>query len=264
MKFLEEKGIGFWGVVGLRDLQHFMAELGRRGIKPSSMNRKAHAIKTFFKFLKQSAYISENPAAALIPPSVPRKEQRFLTEEEYQRLLAQVNSARDRAIIMVFLQTGIRRSELARLTTYDLELPRRITKNAEDVGTLKLRRKRGKEESIPLNYKACEALAVWLKERKQIVNKKGLLTDALFLNRYGAPMTPRGILNLVKKYLDQAGIKGASVHTLRHTMATHYLAKGGDLRSVQEMLGHESIETTQGYLGLAKKVQKRMVQDFAL
>ncbi len=77
-------------------------------------------------------------------------------------------------------------------------------------------------------------------------------------------MSPRAVRYLVVKYLDRACIRGASVHTLRHTMATHYLAKGGDLKSVQEMLGHESLETTQIYLGLAKKVQRRMVQDLAL
>ena len=77
-------------------------------------------------------------------------------------------------------------------------------------------------------------------------------------------MTGRAIRFLVEKYMERAGIEGASVHTLRHTMATHYLAKGGDLKSVQEMLGHESLETTQIYLGLAKKVQRRMVQELAL
>ena len=84
------------------------------------------------------------------------------------------------------------------------------------------------------------------------------------MSKFRKPLTPRAIRYLVKKYLKRAGIHGASVHTLRHTMATHYLAKGGDLRSVQEMLGHERLETTQIYLGLAKKVQWRMVQELAL
>jgi len=92
----------------------------------------------------------------------------------------------------------------------------------------------------------------------------GFLEQALFVSKSRRVMTSRAICFLVEKYLDRAGISGASVHTLRHTMATHYLAKGGDLKSVQEMLGHESLETTQIYLGLAKKVQRKMVQELAL
>jgi site-specific recombinase XerD len=193
---------------------------------------------------------------------VPRKERRFLTEQEYQALLAQVTNIRDRAIIELFLQTGVRLSELTNLTLNDVELPKRITKDPENVGLLHVRRKGAKEVVLPLNWKACEALAAWLKERKG--EKETGTSEALFISKFRRSLTPRAIRYLVKKYLKRAGIKGASVHTLRHTMATHYLAKGGDLKSVQEMLGHESLETTQIYIGLAKKVQRRMVQELAL
>ena len=103
-----------------------------------------------------------------------------------------------------------------------------------------------------------------MKERERLVKRKGLTAETLFLNKYGEPLSGRSIQRMVEKYLKQANIKNASVHSLRHTMATHYLAKGGDIRSVQNMLGHASLETTQIYAGLAKKVQKKMVQDFAL
>lgn len=146
---------------------------------------------------------------------------------------------------------------------YDLALPRRITKDPENVGFLKVRRKRGKEVPLPLNWKACEALSAWLAEREQWTGREST-EQALFISKFRKVMTPRAIRFLVEKYLDRAGISGASVHMLRHTMATHYLAKGGDLKSVQEMLGHEALETTQIYLGLAKKVQRKMVQELAL
>jgi len=261
--FLKGRRIASWKVVGLRDLQHFMAELDRRRLQPSSRNRKAYAIKTFFGFLRQAGYLRTNPANELIPPAIPQKERRFLTEEEYQALLAQVHETRDRAILELFLQAGLRLSELTHLSVGDLELPRRITRDPENVGFLKIRRKRGKEVLLPLNWKACEALSAWLAERRQLVGP-GAAEPALFVSKFRKAMTSRAIRFLVEKYMDRAGITGASVHTLRHTMATHYLAKGGDLKSVQEMLGHESLETTQIYLGLAKKVQRRMVQELAL
>jgi len=126
-----------------------------------------------------------------------------------------------------------------------------------------VRRKRGKEVLLPLNWKACEALSAGLAEREQWAGREST-EQALFISKFRKVMTSRAIRYMVEKYLDRAGISSASVHTLRHTMATHYLAKRGDLKSVQEMLGHESLETTQIYLGLAKKVQRKMVQELAL
>jgi integrase/recombinase XerD len=263
VRFLISKGVGNWLVVGLRDLQAYLAELDRRGLEPSSRNRKAYAIKTFFSFLVQSGHLRRSPADGLIPPTIPRKERRFLSEEEYQRILAEAHSSRDKGILELFLQTGLRLSELVNLGVQDLELPRRITRDPENVGLLRVRRKGGREVVLPLNWKVCEALTAWLRERQEKTGG-GTAEDALFISKYRRAMTNRAIRYLVKKYLLRAGIRGASVHTLRHTMATHYLAKGGDLRSVQEMLGHQSLETTQIYLGLAKKVQQKMVQELAL
>lgn len=261
-RHLKEQGIELWQAVTLRDLQRYQAELDRRNLAPSSRNRKTYSIKTFFNFLVQTGYLGDDPSTRLIPPTIPQKERRFLSEDEYQSLLSEVYSTRDKAILEVFLQTGLRLSELVRLSVNDLELPKRITREPENVGLLKVRRKRAKEVVLPLNWKACEALTIWLREREQLA-KKGA-TEALFLSKYRKQMSPRAIRYLVEKYVSRAGVAHASVHTLRHTMATHYLAKGGDLKSIQEMLGHESLVTTQIYVGLAKKVQRQMVQELAL
>ena len=225
-EFLGARNITSWGVVGLRDLQHFMAELDLKKLAPSSRNRKTYAIKTFFRFLHQAGYIRSNPASELIPPTIPQIERRFLREEEYQALLDQAHASRDRAILEDFLQTGLRLSELTHLTMGDLELPRRITKDPENVGFLKVRRKRGKEVLLPLNWKACEALTAWLAEREQWVGREST-EQALFVSKFRKAMTQRAVRFLVEKYPERADIHGASVHTLRHTMATHYLAKGG-------------------------------------
>ena len=263
ISFLTLRNLTAWPVVGLRDLQSYLADLDRRGLAPASRNRKTYSIKTFFGFLTQSDYLRKNVASELIPPTIPHKDRRFLSEDEYQRVLANVHTVRDRAVLELFLQSGLRLSELVNLTVTDLELPKRLTKDPENVGMIRVHRKRGKEVYLPLNWKACEALASWLIARREMT-RNVIADDALFVSKYRRRMTPRSVRYLVIKYLDRAGVSGASVHTLRHTMATHYLAKGGDLKSVQEMLGHESIETTQIYLGLAKKVQRRMVQEFAL
>ncbi len=123
---------------------------------------------------------------------------------------------------------------------------------------MRVRRKGGRVESIPLNYKACQALASYLKVRPKI-DEAGL-----FISKFGTSMSPRAIEQMVTKYLKEARIAGASVHTLRHTMATHHVARGTDLKTVQETLGHASLATTTIYVSLAKNAQRKALQEHAL
>ena len=262
--FLVSKGIEAWPQVGLTDLNKYMAELDRRGLKPSSRNRKAYAIKTFFAFLQQSGRTDTNQADQLIPPKIPKREPRFLSEAEYLALLAQISNSRDKAIVMLFLQTGMRLSELVGLNVSDVQLPKRVSKNPEDVGLVHVSRKGSDMEYLPLNWKACEALNSWFIERERLCERKNVTISALFLSKYGKRPSQRAIQQMLEKYLNRAGIKVATVHTLRHTMATHYLAKGGDVKSIQAMLGHSSLRTTEIYVSLAKKAQRKMVQELAL
>lgn len=264
VRFLENRGYSQWGQVGLTDLNTFMADLDRQGLKASSRNRKAYSIKTFFSYLYQSGGVTTNYADHVIPPKIPNKEPRFLSEGEFQSLLAQISNSRDRAIVTLFLQTGMRLSELVNLNLLDLQLPKRISKDPNDVGLVHVHRKGADIEYLPLNWKACEALKTWLVERGRLAQRKMLSTPALFLSKYGKRLSQRSVQRMLEKYLDRADIKVASVHTLRHTMATHYLAKGGDIKSVQAMLGHSSLRTTETYVSLAKKLQRKMVQDLAL
>lgn len=119
-------------------------------------------------------------------------------------------------------------------------------------------RKGGKTQVIPLNYKACQALAAWLRVRPEVGH------EALFVTNFETPMSPRSIQYTVKKYLGEIGIKDASVHTLRHTMATHHGGRGTDLKTVQEMLGHADLATTAIYVSLAKTAQRKALQENAL
>ena len=262
--FLTQQGISSWTVVALRDLQRYFADLDYRQLKPSSRHRKTYAIKTFFRFLLQSGYLREDPTRQLIPPTVPDREPRFLREDEYQLLRDQVQDSRDRAIIELFLQTGMRISELASLTLGDVQLPEQMTQRPEDAGFVQVRRRGQRMAVLPLNRKACVALSAWLKAREDLMREKPFGSSALFLSRVKKSLTVRAIPNLVQKYLRQAGIQGASVHTLRHTMATHYLARGGDVKSVQGMLGLESEKSVEMYLKMAKKAQFKMVQALEL
>jgi integrase/recombinase XerC len=245
--------------VTLPHLEAFQAELEQRGHKGSTRKRKTAAIKSFFKWLHRQDFISANVADRLIPPTPEQVEPRFLSEAEYKALLrACSHRPRDAAIVELLLQTGMRLSELAKLRLGDIELPKRVTKDPDNMGSVRVRRKRNKVATIPLNYKTCQALKAWLKVRPSVDH------DGLFVTKFKTAIKPRAIQYLVEKYLREAGIEGASVHTIRHTFGTHHAAKGTDLKVIQETLGHNNLATTSIYVSLAKKAQRQALQKNAL
>jgi site-specific recombinase XerD len=257
--FLGTRGIDRIHDVKLLDLDVFLAELDAEGYSPASRERYVYCLKAFFRSLKRYGVIPENPALELRPPRVPRREPRYLTKDEYGRLLRVCSHhPRDAAVIELLLQTGMRVGECARLKVGDIDLPTRISKEPDAVGTVRVKRKGGKTDSIPLNYKACQALAAWLRARPTTDSR------TLFLTKYRNPLSRRSIQELVVRYLVDAGIRSASAHTLRHTHATHHLIAGTDLRTIQANLGHAHISTTALYLALAKKEQRKAMQENAL
>ncbi len=256
--------LNYWHQVGSSHLQGYLTELTSKGLKASTQRRKVFALKTLFRFLFEYGYVADGAADKLIPPKTEKRDPRFLTEDEYEVLLTHIESNRDQAIVMFFLQTGIRLSELVAMSVRDLQLPKQISSNPEDVGFVYGHRQGTKEGRLPLNYKVCQVMVAWLVERKQILQRNATTEDAVFLNKYGNRISARSIQRLITKHMAATGIRHASIQTLRHTMATHYLAKGGDLRSVQGLIGHQSITTTQQYLNLSQKVRQRMVQALAL
>src|SRR5262249_16861590 len=144
-----------------------------------------------------------------------------------------------------------------RLKLSDIELPQEIGQGDEQAGFVRITRSTGKTERIPLNYKASQALIVYLAERPT----SGYST--LFLNRFDAPLSTRRVQYLVKEYLERIGIFDASVQTLRHTMAAHHIAQGTDLQVIQETLGI-SVAATEKYLSLSKKTARKALQEHAL
>jgi site-specific recombinase XerD len=172
------------------------------------------------------------------------------------RVVSKTNTAND--CERVVIQTGMRLSELVQLTLSDLELPKRITRDIDSMGSVHVQRKGGNVERIPLNYKACQALATYLKVRPKVDHA------GLFVTKFKTRMTARAIEYMVSKYLVECEIHHASVHTLRHTMATHHVARGTDIKTVQVTLGHASLATTIIYVSLSKHGQKKALQEHAL
>jgi site-specific recombinase XerD len=230
-----------------------------RGYAGSSRRRKTYALKSFCAFLYRNDWTPKDISEDLIPPRAEQREPRVLSKAEYEGLLrACSHSPRDGAVVELLLQTGLRLSEVARLSLEDVQLPGRIARDSDTLGRVHIVGKGRKERWIPLNYKACRALKSWLDARDSVPS------DALFITKFGKGLGPRAIQQLVGKYLDEAGIRGASVHTLRHTFATHHVAQGTSLRTVQEVLGHADLKTTSIYVQLAQEAVKRELQEHAL
>ena len=257
LSFLAANGITKVTQVTLTHLKVYQAELERRGYKASTRNRKTYAIKGFFSFLREYAVVKEDIAAGLIPPLVERGEPRFLSEDEYTRLLQVCSgNARDAAIVELFLQTGIRLSELVDLTVRDLSFPSTTKPDAMPAGFIRINRG-GAHVTIPLNHKAVNALRKWLEIREPVSD------TVLFLTAVHKPMGKRAVQLMLQKYLAEAGIENASVQTLRHTMAVHHIARGTPVKTVAEILGDHP-DTVQGYMAAARKVHQRALQENAL
>jgi len=183
-----------------------------------------------------------------------------LTEGEYKRLLEAVrHETRDAALVEVLLQTGMRLSELARLRLSDVDLPAKINRDQGSVGSVRIFGKGRKERTVTLNWKACKAIKAYLGIRPKVEED-----ERLFLTKFGRGMGPRAIQYRVEKYLEEAAIQGASVHTLRHTFATHMVKKGTKLDVVRQALGHQDLKTTSIYVDLAREVMDKELQQNAL
>ena len=258
VRFLGEE----WGLfrpdqVERRHLERYLAELDRRGLKGSSRRRKVSSIRSWFAFLEQERIVPLSPATKLIPPEREHYQPRVLTEVEYKRLLAAVHGEiRDEAIIELLLQTGMRLAELARLRVADVELPAKVDR--QHTGAVHVHGKGRKERTITLNHKACRALRNYLAVRPKSDE------EALFLTKFGLPIGPRSIENVVAKYAAAAGISDVSPHALRHTFATQHVKQGTSLASVRAVLGHESLATTSLYVGLAREQMDEELQRNAL
>ncbi|HYM56347.1 MAG TPA: site-specific tyrosine recombinase XerD [Solirubrobacteraceae bacterium] len=243
-------------------LAEFVSELatGREGkppAKPATLQRKVACLRSFHRHLRRQGLIVEDPTAHLKAPRQTRKLPQVLSRDEVSRLLEQPRGTeppalRDRALLEVMYACGLRASEAIGLDVSDLDL---------DAGVLRARGKGSKERMVPVGSAAARAIAAYLaRGRPRLVGDRYELR--LFVNHRGGGLTRQGLYKIVQRYAAAAGLANRmSPHTLRHTFATHLLAGGCDLRSLQEMLGHADLATTQLYTHLSAERLKDVYFD---
>ncbi len=224
-------------------LRKYLAVLKEKNLGSRTVGRRLSALRSFFRFLSREGYLKTNPILMLSSPKLDKHLPSFMTEQEVYKLIesafakneSDLLGLRDRAILEAFYSSGLRISELVGLNLEDVDF---IS------GILKIRGKGKKERIVPIGQSALSAMRKYLERRKK-------QTDAVFLNNHSRRITTRGVGDIVEKYLRAAGIKpGVSAHTFRHSFATHLLNRGADLRTVQELLGHVNLSTTQIYTHL--------------
>ncbi len=234
------------GDVTLDTLHNFAADLHDLGISPRSQARIVSGVKSFFKFLKNQQFIEHNPARMLENPQVGLHLPEVLTVAEIDAMLAAIDLAtpegqRNRAIVETLYSCGLRVSELVNLE---------IGKVFVDEGYVIVTGKGSKERVVPISESALREISAWMDDRADIDIKPGE-EQMLFVSRRGKRLTRVMIFYIIKRLAELAGIrKEISPHTLRHSFATHLLEGGANLRAIQQMLGHESIATTELYLHL--------------
>lgn len=222
------------------DIRGFLASLHHKKLKKSSISRKLATIRSFFKFLHREGYVKRNPAKLVASPKVPKALPRFLTVDETFALMDRprgdtFKDTRDKAILELLYSSGLRVSELTSLDISDLDIKEAL---------IRVKGKGRKERIIPVGTRAMDAVQNYLPERIFLKKK----SPALFLNNRGGRLTQRSVRRILLQYSRMVNLKGdLSPHVLRHTFATHLLHGGADLRSIQELLGHTSLSTTQKY-----------------
>jgi integrase/recombinase XerC len=224
-------------------LRGYLAYLKKQGLRPATVARKLATLRSFFQYMTKEGWISQNAAQWVSTPKKEKRLPQFLTVDEVQRLITSSEGIpsdltrqklRDLAIIETFYSTGIRVSELVAIKKGDIDF---------QSGLVRVLGKGRKERVVPIGERAMQVIRAYLQQAV-------LLGEALFCNRKGTALTTRSVHRIVKHAMLQIGRSASSPHTLRHSFATHLLEGGADLRSVQEMLGHASLSTTQRYTHL--------------
>lgn len=243
VRFCDGQGIQAWAGLDSQHLRVFAAKSHAAGLAPRSIQRRLSAIRSFFRFLIRERALASNPADGILAPKAARRLPRTLDPDQMARLLELPESgpfvARDRAMMELFYSSGLRLAELAGLDVGDVDLKDR---------TVRVLGKGGKTRIVPVGRLAAEALRRWTASRAALARPD---SAALFLGRRGRRLGPRAIQLRVAYWARRRGLPvHVHPHLFRHSFASHLLESSGDLRGVQELLGHSSLSTTQIYTHL--------------
>lgn len=248
MSFLSAGAVSALSKTSRNDIVDFMLSQKERGIGANSIARRLAAIKSFYRFLVRERILKNDPSSLIETPKLWKRVPETLSLQEVEALLLQPDQRnsqglRDKAILEALYATGMRVSEAVNLKVSSVNL---------DIGFLRCIGKGNKERVIPLGRKAAQAIRHYVeKARPRLLGKRE--SEFLFLSRFGKNISRQSLWKIIKKYARKARIKKSlKPHILRHSFATHLLERGADLRSVQEMLGHANISTTQIYTHINK------------
>lgn len=238
-----------------KDLREWLIDLSRAKIAENSKRRMISAIRGFYKFLLTDGHLAKNPAEDLDTPQRSSYLPKFLNQAEMETLLSVPNVStesglRDRAVLELMYACGLRVSEVVGLQTRDVDV---------DAGILTTTGKGSKTRRVPIGSSAVEWLKTWLARRRKIEN---IDVTNLFVNSVGRPLNRQLIHKMIKEYAEKCGLEGVSPHTIRHSFATHLVQNRADIRSVQQMLGHADISTTQIYTHITDAHLKRAYDNF--
>lgn len=258
INFLTARHIDALTKISKNDIVNFMLYQKDKGLSANSIARRIAAIKAFYRFLVRERILKTDPTNLIDSPKLWKKIPETLSLNEVEALLSQPNirdkqGARDKAILEIMYATGMRVSEAVNLKINNVNL---------DIGFLRCLGKGNKERVVPIGKKSIDSLKKYLEiSRPRLLKKKE--SEFLFLNRFGRRISRQSLWKLIKKYARGARIKKPiKPHILRHSFATHLLERGADLRSVQEMLGHSNISTTQIYTHINKDRLKTIHRTF--
>ena len=238
-----------------RDLREWLIDLGAEKLSENSKRRLISAVRGFYKFLMFDGHVTKNPAEDLVAPQKGVYLPRFLNRAEIEMLLAAPdtsteNGLRMRAILELMYASGLRVSEVVTLKIHDIDI---------DAGILTCTGKGSKTRRVPVGSSAIEWLKSYLVVRRKFEN---IEADKMFVNSNGSPISRQSIYVSITEYAVKCGLTGVSPHTLRHSFATHLVQNNADIRSVQQMLGHADISTTQIYTHITSTQLKKNYDRF--
>ncbi|PKR78611.1 tyrosine recombinase XerC [Halalkalibacillus sediminis] len=257
--FLLKESLKNWKDADHLLIRNFLTELYQTKITKRTVSRKLSSLRSFYNFLEREGLVEQNPFHYVTMPKMEKNIPEFFYEEEIEKLfevedLTTPLGQRNQAMIELLYASGLRVTELTTINVHDIDF---------SVGSVLVTGKGKKQRHIPFGSHAQKALLKYMRDgRDQLISKRNSDTDVVFLNNMGKPLTARGVSYILNSMIQKVA-KTSSIHPhkLRHTFATHLLNKGADLRSVQEMLGHENLSSTQVYTHVTKDYLQKIYKN---